>query len=80
MDKSQQFNMRTDAETMEKLDELRRVEDDIPSRGEMIRRLIHRAYVSPAGKSAAAPSSQIDIDDLPGVRQMIGTRSRKARK
>ena len=65
MDKTLQFNMRTDAETMTKLDELRRASDDLPSRGEMIRRLIHQA--------AAA-------DDLPSVKEMLATPKRKPRR
>lgn len=37
------FNFRAEPELLEILDDLRRVEDDIPSRSEMVRRLIRRA-------------------------------------
>lgn len=37
------FNFRAEPELLEILDDLRRVEADIPSRSEMVRRLIRRA-------------------------------------
>ncbi len=37
------FPVRLDEEDLRMVDELRRVEDDIPTRSEMIRRLIQRA-------------------------------------
>jgi hypothetical protein len=41
--KSMNFHMRTDAELMIRLDDLRRREPDVPPRAEMIRRLIEKA-------------------------------------
>jgi metal-responsive CopG/Arc/MetJ family transcriptional regulator len=37
------FPVRLDEEDLRMIDELRRIEDDIPTRSEMVRRLIHRA-------------------------------------
>ena len=44
------LNFRLSLELLKELDELRRVEPDLPSRGEMLRRLIQRATVAKAAK------------------------------
>lgn len=41
--RDQVFQMRIDKATMAQLDELRRIEPDIPSRSDLVRRLIERA-------------------------------------
>lgn len=43
VNKSERFEMRMSAEELYALDKLRRAEDDLPPRAEMIRRLIIRA-------------------------------------
>ena len=41
------ITLRIDAAMLEKLDDMRRVEKDVPTRSEMVRRLIERADVAP---------------------------------
>ncbi len=43
MEKDQNFHMRASAAMLSALDKLRKKEPDLPSRAEMIRRLIERA-------------------------------------
>ena len=38
------FQVRVGAEFIRMLDDLRRVEDDVPGRSEMVRRLVQRAH------------------------------------
>lgn len=42
--RDQYLNMRVEAETKRRLDELRRIEQDIPGQTAMVERLIDRAY------------------------------------
>lgn len=42
--KARVFQMRTDEEFTRQLDELRRVEKDLPTRAEMLRRLVSTAF------------------------------------
>ena len=44
------LNFRLSLELLKALDELRRAEEDLPSRGEMVRRLITRAAAAKAAK------------------------------
>ncbi len=46
--KEGRFSFRAPPETLEALDELRRAEKDIPTRGEMLRRLVDRAKAAQA--------------------------------
>ena len=62
---TERFQLRLDPETVTLLDQLRREADDpIPSRADIIRRLIHEA----AERSAAR---------LPSVRDLVGATPRK---
>jgi hypothetical protein len=49
-EKERSFSFRVTSETMKHLDELRRAEPDLPSRGEMLRRLVERARKAQEGK------------------------------
>jgi metal-responsive CopG/Arc/MetJ family transcriptional regulator len=44
MEKTERLSVRVDPEFMEALDELRRKEKDLPTRGEFVRRFVMRAY------------------------------------
>jgi hypothetical protein len=48
--KKGQFTFRITPETLKALDDLRRAEPDLPSRGEMLRRLVERAKAAQAKK------------------------------
>jgi hypothetical protein len=51
VDKTGKFAFRVAPETLKALDVLRKDEEDLPSRGEMIRRLIDRAAAAKAAKA-----------------------------
>ncbi len=38
------FRMRADQKFLDKIDELRKAEDDLPTRSDMVRRLVDRAH------------------------------------
>lgn len=44
IEKTERLSVRVDPEFMEALDELRRKEKDLPTRGEFVRRFVMRAY------------------------------------
>jgi hypothetical protein len=50
--KKGQFTFRVTPETLKALDDLRRAEPDLPSRGEMLRRLVERAKAAQAKKES----------------------------
>lgn len=49
------FSMRAEAEFFQKLDEIRRRRDPIPTRAEVVRELVDREYEAPAKKRKRAP-------------------------
>jgi hypothetical protein len=51
--KGDKFGFRTAPETLAQLDELRKAEADLPSRGEMLRRLVKRAVEAKAAQAKA---------------------------
>jgi Ribbon-helix-helix protein, copG family len=56
--KDERFSFRGTPEIMEALDELRRAEKDICSRGEMMRRLILRARAAQIAAQKAKPKKE----------------------
>ena len=50
MKEEARISMRLAGALLRKLDDMRRVEQDVPSRSEMIRRLIERAEIAPDKK------------------------------
>jgi hypothetical protein len=80
-DRSERLELRVDKGTLGQLDDLRRAAvGEVPSRADVIRELIQHAHAALRGAARQPSHDQIGIEDLPGVRQMIGTRSRRARK
>ena len=49
--RGQSFSFRPGQETLKQLDILRKKEDDLPSRGEMLRRLVERAAAAVKDKN-----------------------------
>jgi Ribbon-helix-helix protein, copG family len=56
--KDERFSFRGTADVLEALDELRRAEKDVCSRGEMMRRLIMRARAAQLAQAKAKPKKE----------------------
>ena len=61
MTQDTQIAIRISAAALARLDDLRRAEPDLPSRAEMIRRLIERAEVAPAEMALAIAGKKMPI-------------------
>lgn len=80
-ERSERLEMRVDSITLAQLDDLRRATTgDVPSRADVIRSLIHRAHQHLMDGGRPVRTDQTDLEDLPGVRQMIGTKPRKQKR
>jgi hypothetical protein len=69
--------VRCTADFLVALDDWRRDQADLPSRAEAIRRIVASRLLPGARETAG---DQLDLEDLPGVRDLIGTKPRREKR
>lgn len=73
-EKTERFEIRVPSGFGQRLDELRKLEPDLPSRSEMMRRLVERAHY--ARKDLSELMGQVEMTDTPFLSK-IGRSKRK---